>query len=329
MAKQPDIETIVDGSNQQSFLNKNFKAIRDKFNTLLSRDGATPNAMKTNFNVGDFDLTNVDLIHMQRLTVTNEDVLGLLFGAGRAQALFLSDLSLTNNDLIYYNQGELIPLGVGANGQLIKIASGVPAWGTDIDTDTNTVGVTVQEDGVTVADNVTTINFVTGTGSNDPYLSEDDTGNGPGGGNEVSLNNIDEAIAGDFFLDQTNDSTNLTVNTSLGDYGNVIDLQALGMDLDDVGDYTVKAEFNGRWFNGITGFEHAGNAAMGMRFYDTSDVQITELGLSYGAANDEFRDITYSTSIPGGTRYIRFDPVYGTNTSQFTCLGRERRIYRT
>lgn len=170
MAKQPSITSLGAGVQYDSAtLTANFEAIRDQFDNTISRDGSTPNAMAGDMDMNGYDILNVGTMDIANLTVNGVDVTSVVNDP-------LNGLTPSEGDLLYWTGGAWALLNPGSDGQVLKLASGVPAWGTDNDTDTDTVGVTVEEDDVVVLNNVTIINFVTGLQATTPIVSSPSAG---------------------------------------------------------------------------------------------------------------------------------------------------------
>lgn len=155
MAKQPTITTISSGYYSTETLTANFEAIQAFFDNTVSRDGSTPNTMSGDLDMNSNDILNVGAIDVATLTINDIDVTSVINNP-------LNGLTPSAGDLLYWNGTAWTLLSVGSDGQVLKLASGIPSWGTDNDTDTDTVGVTVEEDDSSVQTNVTVINFITG-----------------------------------------------------------------------------------------------------------------------------------------------------------------------
>lgn len=152
MAKQPTLTTISSGYYSTETLTANFEAIQSFFDNTVSRDGSTPNTMAGDLDMNSNDIINVGDIDVATLTINGIDVTSIINNP-------LNGLVPSTGDLLYWNGSAWTLLNVGTDGQVLKLASGLPSWGTD--TDTDTVGVTVEEDDVSVQTNVTIINFLT------------------------------------------------------------------------------------------------------------------------------------------------------------------------
>lgn len=153
MAKTPTLTTLTSGHYSTETLTANFSAISTQFENMVSRDGSAPNTMLGDLDMNSNDIINVGEIDVGTLTINGVNVTDVISNP-------LNGLTPSDGDILYYNAGAWNLLSVGTDGQVLKLDSGLPAWGTDIDTDT--VGVTVEEDDTSVQTNVTVINFVTG-----------------------------------------------------------------------------------------------------------------------------------------------------------------------
>lgn len=163
MAKRPTITTVTTGQYSAATLNTNFTNIRNHFDNLISRLGDAPNTMAGDLDMDSNDILNVGTMDVATLTLNNENITDVIANP-------LNGLTLTEGDIIYVDSGgNYTVLNIGSEGQVLKVASGLPSWGTD--TDTDTVGVTVEEDDVAVQTNVTIINFITGLQATTPIVS--------------------------------------------------------------------------------------------------------------------------------------------------------------
>lgn len=158
MAKRPTIVTVTSGWMSADTMNTNFSNIAAQFDNTVSRDASSPNAMAGDLDMDGNDILNVGQLDVASLTVNQIDIADIFTDTGNAGDL--NSLVLSEGDLIYYNGTNLVRLAIGADGQILKVNSTVPAWEDAIDTDT--VGVTVEEDDAAVQTNVTVINFITG-----------------------------------------------------------------------------------------------------------------------------------------------------------------------
>lgn len=157
MAKQPTIETLLVGYSEKHKLNKNFEAIATKFDEMLSRDTTTdtPNFMETDLDVADANITNTNLLVVEVLTIVSTNF--TKFSDYYIYLLGKLDCDTPGSIITHDVNGDPECRHPGTNGQVLKTVGGTVQWAED--TDTDTVGVTIQEDGVTVAENVTTIDF--------------------------------------------------------------------------------------------------------------------------------------------------------------------------
>ena len=162
MAKQPTITTTTSGFASADAINLNFTNIQSQFDNTVSRDASAPNAMAGDLDMNDNDIINVGNMDIASLTINQIDLSDIFTDTGNAGDI--NGLTLVQGDILYYNGTNIVRLPIGSTGEALKVVGGNPAWAEDIDTDidTDTVGVTVEEDGVSVQTNVTVINFVTG-----------------------------------------------------------------------------------------------------------------------------------------------------------------------
>ncbi len=151
MAKQPTITTISSGHYATATLTDNFEAIRDHFDNTVSRDGSTPNTMLGDLDMNSNDILNVGQIDVGTLTINGVDVTDVIDNP-------LNGLTPGLGDILYHDGTSYALLNPGADGTVLKVTAGVPAWGTD----TDTVGITVEEDDVVRETNTVVVNFVTG-----------------------------------------------------------------------------------------------------------------------------------------------------------------------
>ena len=160
MPKKPTITTLASGFFSTETLNANFTALRDAFELFVSRDAATPNTF-----LGDLDMNNNDILNVGQIDVANLVVNNVDLDTYLGRTSYTGDingLTLVDGDLLYFNGTNIVRLPIGTDGQVLKVVSGVPTWAADLDTDTDTIGVTVEEGGTEIETEVTTINFVTG-----------------------------------------------------------------------------------------------------------------------------------------------------------------------
>ena len=153
MAKQPVLTLLGAGVQYDSAtLTANFTAIQTQFDNTVSRDGSAPNFMLGDLDMNSYDILNVGDIDVGSLTIDGVDVTNVINNP-------LNGLVPNDGDLLFWNNGQWNLLGVGGEGEVLKSISGLPNWEPDIDTDT--IGITVQEDGSTVQTTVTILNFIT------------------------------------------------------------------------------------------------------------------------------------------------------------------------
>ena len=155
MAKQPTLTTLSSGYYSTETLTANFEAIQSFFDNTVSRDGSSPNTMAGDLDMNSNDIVNVGDLDTATLTINGIDVTNVINNP-------LDGLSPSEGDILYWDGDAWTLLSPGTDGQVLKLASGLPTWGTDNDTDTDTVGVTVEEDDASIQTNVTVINFITG-----------------------------------------------------------------------------------------------------------------------------------------------------------------------
>lgn len=168
MAKRPTITTVTSGQYDTATLNANFVAIRDHFDNLISRLGDTPNTMAGDLDMNDHDIINVGAMDVATLTVNNVNITDVVSNP-------LNGLTLTQGDILYVNSGgNYAVLNIGTSDQVLKVSGGLPVWAAE--TDNDTVGVTVEEDGVSVQTNVTIINFVTTRQATTPIVTDNGGG---------------------------------------------------------------------------------------------------------------------------------------------------------
>jgi hypothetical protein len=163
MAKRPTLTILSAGYYSTTLLNANFTAIQTHFDNFLSRTPDDPNTMLDDLDMNSNDILNAGEIQATSLNLSGINVVDVVGQTSYAQDL--NGLTLVNGDILYYDGAQLNRLAIGSNGQVLKVSGGNLSWGTDDNDDTDTVGVTVQEDSSTVATTVSIINFNSG-GSN-------------------------------------------------------------------------------------------------------------------------------------------------------------------
>ena len=307
MSKQPDLKTITDVWKDKSEMNYNWEQISKAFENTLSRTGDTPNAMGDDFDVADANILNVNVYKGENMLLNGWDILGY-------QAFLMHQINI----LPWTNAGEIVfapadnevsILALGTNGQMLKSSGTLPFWGEDDDTDTDTVGVTVQEDGVTVAENVTQIDFlwtpsvlITTPASNQADID------------------LQEILNTFVWEDSTDDDTNLDPSGSAM-FSSVAETRRLDLFLDaGIADaefglsasdaYYAMAEGN-NYFR-IGGAAAPGVWAMGFAFFQADGTSTPNTGTPVGgddwmsSANTGGDLITFVKGISANTRYVDF-----------------------
>ncbi len=158
MPKRPNVTVTSTGFMSAEVLNQNFSNIAAQFDNTVSRDGSVPNTMAGDLDMDGNDVLNVGRMDVASLQVNQIDLADIITTTGIAGDI--NNLELQEGDILYYDGTNVVRLAIGTEGQVLKVTSMAPAWGTDNNDDT--VGVTVEEDDASVANNVTIINFVTG-----------------------------------------------------------------------------------------------------------------------------------------------------------------------
>lgn len=307
MAKQPSIETIENGYSERHKLNQTFKAIQDKFEEMLSRSGDdTPNFMEVDLDIADANITNVNKIVANELTIGDSFVSTY----GDTYVYALAQLSCNAGAILTHDaDGDPICLPPGDNGEVLKSRGGTVGYEADNDE----VGVTVQNNGVTIAENVTTINF---------KLAGKTLVTTPAS-NQVDLALLQ--LVGPLWEDTTQDNTNLLVNTTdTTPIGNASVLTRIDL-INDVGlsavpstddEYYVIAEAS-EWIDSAGSVPISGNYDIDVAFYDNTGsttpatgvrlfVSASEIGNdNAGNASTHALHVVFC-GIPAGTRYIDF-----------------------
>lgn len=175
MAKQPTITTTTTGFASADAINLNFTNIQSQFDNTVSRDASAPNAMAGDLDMNDNDIINVGSMDVASLTVNQLDITDIFATTGLLGDI--AALSLVQGDLLYYDGVNIVRLPIGTADQALKVTGGFPTWAVDLDTDTDTVGVTVEEDNVSVQTNVTVVNFLTGLQATAPIVTVDGSNN--------------------------------------------------------------------------------------------------------------------------------------------------------
>ncbi len=308
MTKQPDIKTIEDVWKDRDKINYNFQQIAVSFDNTLSRDASVDfaaNNMEVDYDIADANVLNVNVFRGEQLFINGVDALSY------ADFLMytISQLPFAASDIIYAPADDQADnLAIGSNGEVLKVGSeNVPVWG--VDSNDNTVGVTVQEDGVTVADNVTTINFL---------YAPNVLATVPGAG-QVDLDM--QLLLGAFWEDTTQANSNLILNTTnVAPLGNSsfctrVDLVGIGGAIPSTdNEYYVIAEASSYIENQFNGSPLGGTFTLGVRFYDntgsstpvTGTVITEPVGEQDGQSNAIHALQTVFCGVPANTRYIDF-----------------------
>lgn len=326
MAKQPTLKTVVDGYYNKDVLNYNFEQIARQFEEVLSRDGSLPNAMNATLDVSDANVTNVTNMRVTAVTVQSEPFTGF----AEQYVYELAGLECSVGAIITHLDGSPVCLPPSDNGLVLKTINGGLVWSEDLDTDTDTVGVTVQEDGVTVAENVTTIDFVW-TGST-PLVTNPSVG-------QVDIDL--EELLGPLFEDDTQADTNLDPDsgTLFSNPAEVtrVDLASLqGVTLPLVGgELTALLEASNYFEDSVNAGASTGTWSVGVRFYEDDGTstpltgtlisQHSQVGTTAGG-----NLLTYFRNIPADTRYVDFAwslvPVFPLNLTLTNFSDRYRAI---
>ena len=305
MAKQPDLKTVDDGWYETSDFNFNFKSIQEAFRKALwrtARDGEStpevPNQMDVDLDVSDANITNV-----RQLDVNQMNVAGVGFEGFGEQYLFkLNELNCDSGEILTHDaDGDPICLEAGDDGEVLKTVGSLIDWAEDIDTDEDTVGVTVQEDGVTVAENVTTIDFLWSDSVLVTTPAADQA--------DVDLR---ELLLTTLYEDTRDTNDNLTASADdLWGTSSHIKRVDLGLDTNGDGQYYAIMEANNYFL--ASGSEAPGTWAMSMRFYDNTGTAGTPNSGNSTGLQQGFTDstaggalITLKSSIPDGTRFVDF-----------------------
>lgn len=320
MAKQPEIETIEDGYYNKYRLNKNFRSIVEKFDEMLSRRTTgpeTPNFMNVDLDVANANITNVKDASMTLLTIVSENFTGF----SDYYVWKLAQLVPTQGDIITHDEnGDPILLELGSNGEILRSSGTLPTWGAD--TDTDTVGVTIQEDGVTVAENVTTIDIlwnnityptiVTTPAGNQVDIALDDVYTSTisaiweDGPNELDSNVTPSGPSAVIFnipgevtrIDLINDVGLSAVPSSDNEYYVILETSNL------VEDSSGPPPAVGTWENGVRFYDNTGTTTplTGVRLLAPAG----EIDANEGTTDGGNLLTTYC-GIPAGTRYVDFD----------------------
>jgi hypothetical protein len=131
--------------------------------------------MAGDLDMNDNDIINVGTMDVANLTVNQLDLTDIFTTTGLLGDI--AALNLVQGDLLYYDGVNIVRLPIGTADQALKVTGGFPTWAVDLDTDTDTVGVTVEEDNVSVQTNVTVVNFLTGLQATAPIVTVDGSNN--------------------------------------------------------------------------------------------------------------------------------------------------------
>lgn len=308
MAKRPDRRVIRGGYLDASDINHNFQKIEEAFDQTLSRDGSTPNAMDTDLDVADATITNINVANVNETRLNGVDLVTALTDPSNVAVCF-GGITLQAGDLLYWDeQAEcLARLPVGSPGQMLKSlgpGNGL-RWEDDIDTDTDTIGVNIYENGVLRGENVRTINWIA-DGAAGSWI----TGTPP----SLSFDLVAGAGAGCFFEDTriATDPVNGNIGGESTGFTNhtTLDLTTLGFTtLELAGNLGAEIEYGISYTlaGGPPGFENEGESLIQIRFRDNSGSQLAVDSRFFDGdapTNDNYETV----ALPTGTRYI--DTVY-------------------
>lgn len=324
MTKQPELKTIDDGWYETSDLNYNFESIRQAFDNVLFRTAAdgesypeNPNFMDVDLDVADANVTNVRRLDVRSIEVANQAFAGF----GTQYLWKLGQLSCDSGAMITHDAvGDPVCLPKGTDGEVLKTVNNYPTWVEDIDTDT--VGVTVQEDGVTVAENVTTIDFKW-TNAVYPTLVTTPAGNQV----DIALDDVYTSTISALWEDTraTND-LNIKANGPSGTLWLNSSTLATRVDLvNDVGlagpitvenSHYVIAEFSNKTTDSSGPPPAVGTWTIAVRFYDSTGTSTPGTGVLIAEPAGEDPDrvgntdggnlVTVYCGLPVGTRYVDF-----------------------
>ncbi len=310
MAKKPTIKTLTDGFQNESKINANIKTIAEAFDNTLSRDGSIPNVMEVDLDVADATLTNVTQTNVNEVRINAVDLVTALTDPTNA-SVCIGNLTLNQGDILYWDEdGCIQQLALGAAGQMLKVSGGVPVWANDIDTDNDTVGINVYENGVLRGENVRTIDYL-GNGGAGGFSTNN-------GGGDVSVDLV-AGVTGCLFEDTRVDNTagtgniggeqigslisdgpNVTVIDFVNDLGytSLETAGNLGLELTLQLDYTLGG--------GPPGFENEGSGFLYYAYYEDDGTTLIGSQNSFSDLSGEpTNSIGGTVTIPAGTRYIR------------------------
>lgn len=155
MPKLPDLTLVTGGHYSTATLTANFTALRNAFELFVSRDAEEPNFM-----LGDLDMNSNDILNVGELETgslrVNNILINDFISENTGNAGDINNLVLVRGDILYYSGTAVVRLPIGTAGQVLKVDSDIPAWGED----TDTVGVNVEEDGLSVRTDARVLNFI-------------------------------------------------------------------------------------------------------------------------------------------------------------------------
>ncbi len=310
MAKQPVLKTISDGWYTTSDLNANFRAIRDAFENVLSRDARpfVPNYMEVDYDISDATITNVNRLVVQAMTVQSVDFTG--FAPIYTYQLGILEDDLSNGSIVSHNSdGEPQDVPVGTNGNVLKISSSYPMWADDLDT----IGITVMEDGVVVAENVTELEFI--------YPLRTIVTNPVTGQVDVCLTCLLEAL----WEDRTQADSNLDPSddplfASDAEVTRVDLIADVGLAAEPTADnqYYALCEASNYFEDSVTPGASDGTWNLGIEFFDNTGTSAPQTGnklppMDPGSSNEDVQGLTDGgnhlvawVGIPANTRYVDF-----------------------
>lgn len=175
MAKRPEIQFVNSGHISTEVLNSNFQNVQERFDNVISRDGSEPNTMLGDIDFNSNDVLNVGRLDTATLTVNNIDLETYIGQSGNTADL--NSIVFADGDILYHDGTNLVVLNIGAAGLALKVngAGTGLEWAADTDTDNDTLGVNVEENGVSTGTNVRTLDFTTLSGTAVTYDSGTNT----------------------------------------------------------------------------------------------------------------------------------------------------------
>ncbi len=175
MPKRPTITTATTGHYSTEALNTIFAAIEEAFDNTISRDGSSPNTMLGDIDFNGNDVLNVGRLDVATLVVNNVDLETYIGQSGSTADI--NAITFSTGDILYFDGTNVVALPLGTAGQALKVngAGNGLEWAADIDTDNDTVGVNVEENGSSIATDVRTLDFTTTSGTAVSYDSGTNT----------------------------------------------------------------------------------------------------------------------------------------------------------